>query len=217
MKNIIALTLVSSAVPLFAVTVGDQDVSVEFYTPRTVRVLKTPAGATFSKPFETVNAKPGAVSVKFEGGETATWSSDALVVKLDKNTRLVSFWTPQGERIFGEKENAYFHHVEYGACKAMRVNQCFEFAKDEGLYGLGDLENGRLNQRGEKNTLTPRNVGDGIPYVASNRGWALCGTTRARRSSRTGPATSSTSRARWAKALTTISCGAARVTAASPR
>lgn len=173
MKNIIALALVSSAVPLFAVTVGDQDISVEFYTPRTVRVLKTPAGATFSKPFETVNAKPGAVSVKFEGSETATWSSDALVVKLDKKTRLVSFWTPLGERIFGEKENAYFHHVEYGACKAMRVNQCFESAKDEGLYGLGDLENGRLNQRGEKNTLTPRNVGNGIPYVASNRGWAL--------------------------------------------
>ncbi len=170
---IIALALVSSAIPLFAVTVGDQDVSVEFYTPRTVRVLKTPAGATFSKPFATVNAKPGAASVRFEGGETAMWSSDALVVKLDRKTRLVSFWTPRGERIFGERKNAFFHRVEYGGRKAMRVNQCFESAKEEGLYGLGDLENGRLNQRRERGTLTPRNVGDGIPYIASNRGWAL--------------------------------------------
>lgn len=158
---------------LKAVTAGDQDISVQFYSPRTVRVVKTPAGQVFSKPFTTCIARPGDVSVAFEDGDVATWRTDELVVKLDKSTRLVSFWTPDGRKIMGEKENAYFHRVEYGGKKAMRVNQCFWRNPAEGLYGLGDLEKSRLNQAGARARLEPRNVGDGIAYVASNAGWAL--------------------------------------------
>ena len=49
-----------------AAVCGDQDISVEFYSPRTAHVLKTPVGATFHKPFETRVAKTwdGTVTVK---------------------------------------------------------------------------------------------------------------------------------------------------------
>ncbi len=157
-----------------AVVCGDQDISVEFYSARTARVVKTPVGQPFSKPFTTLKAKPWAGSVAVTDDADATvWRTDAITVRLDKKTRTVTFLTPAGKTILAEKENAYFHRVAYNGKKAMRVNQCFIPSKDEGLYGLGDLQNLKLNERGESRLLTPGNVGDGIPYLASNRGWAI--------------------------------------------
>ena len=179
MKNVKLLSHSLSALALMTVSAagaavcGDQDISVEFDSPRAVRVLKTPAGATFHKPFETRVAKTwdGTVTVKF--GDVTSWSTGELEVRLDKKARTVSFWNAKGEKIFSESAAAEFKSAQYGEHKTLRPAQKFSLGKDEGLYGLGDLQNRKLNQRGEHNMLTPRNVGDGIPYFATDSGYAV--------------------------------------------
>lgn len=105
--------------------------------------------------------------------EATTWTTEALTVRLDKRSGTFTFQDKDGATILAEKENAYFHDFAYNGKKAIKVNQCFKPTAEEGLYGLGDLENGRLNQRKVKKNLMPANVGDGIPYLASDRGWAI--------------------------------------------
>ena len=66
-----------------AAVCGDQDISVEFYSPRTARVLKTPVGATFHKPFETRAAKTWDGTVTVKSGDVTSWSTGELEVRLD--------------------------------------------------------------------------------------------------------------------------------------
>ena len=156
-----------------AAVCGDQDISVEFYSPRAARVLKTPAGATFQKPFETRVAKTWDGTVTVKQGDVMSWSTGELEVRLDKKARTVSFWNAKGEKLLAETTAAELKEATYGEHKTLKPSQKFSLGADEGLYGLGDLQNRKLNQRGEHNVLTPRNVGDGIPYFASERGYAV--------------------------------------------
>ena len=85
MKNVKLLSCFFSAAALVAASTagaavcGDQDISVEFYSPRTARVLKTPAGATFHKPFETRVAKAWDGTVTVKSGDVTSWSTGELV------------------------------------------------------------------------------------------------------------------------------------------
>lgn len=172
-KVIMGVLLTVAAGSASALVCGEQDVSVEFYTPRTVRIVKKPLGTTFVQPFETVSAKPGAVPVATTEGATATWSSAELQVRFDATKGVFSFHTPQGATLLAEARPAELPVVTYASGATRRPKQAFLLAAGEPLYGLGDLQNGRLNQRGEHNSLTPRNVGDGIAYFASPRGYAV--------------------------------------------
>lgn len=169
-KMIVGGALCALAGTVGAVAAGDLDIGVTFLTPRTVRITKTRAGGTLHKPFETVTAKPGNVTVRADGD---VWATDALVVRLDRAAGTLAFTRPDGTPILAEKGPATLTDDVKNGVAYVRPDQSFAPAADEGLYGLGDLENGRLNQRGEKRTLRPDNVGDGIPYVASDRGWAI--------------------------------------------
>ena len=169
-KSTFAVAAAVSVSAALAFPVGEADAGVEFYTPRTVRITKTRPGGTLWKPFVTVTAKPGCVSARRDGDE---WSSGELTVRLDRASGAFSFYTPDGRLILSEKGAPSFSDDVRNGVKYVRAGQAFAPSRDEGLYGLGDLENGRLDQRGEKCTLTPGNVGDGIPYVASDRGWAV--------------------------------------------
>lgn len=54
-----------------------------------------------------------------------------------------------------------------------KVKQAFTLEPDEAVYGLGNLENGRLSQRGVVRKLMPGNVEDGIPFFQSVKGYGL--------------------------------------------
>ena len=94
-------------------------------------------------------------------------------MKLDRASRTFIFFSPDGRLLLAEKADATFADAKIGDVSYVKVGQTFLPSADEALYGLGDLQNGKLNQRGVSAHLTPRNVGDGIPYLASDRGWAL--------------------------------------------
>ena len=75
------------------VTVGDTDIRVTFFTPRTVHITKQPLSALQARPSMVVTTKPEqGLSLKTaETASTLTVSSDVLTVRVDKRTGLVSF------------------------------------------------------------------------------------------------------------------------------
>ena len=53
------------------------------------------------------------------------------------------------------------------------VRQGFRLDKEEPIYGLGILQNGKMSQRGEDRVLVQGNVEDAVPFFQSVKGYGL--------------------------------------------
>ena len=51
--------------------------------------------------------------------------------------------------------------------------QAFTLDDDEALYGLGQLQNGKMSQRGQVKNLVQGNVEDVSPFIQSTKGYGL--------------------------------------------
>ena len=130
-----------------------QQVKVEFMTPSIVHIVKGEA-----TPSLVVIAKPEQVDVKQKGN---TWSSSALTVKQDAKGNL-TFLTAKGKVLLREK-----------ACDVMQARQTFTLDKDEAVYGLGTIQNGKMNRRGETKRMEQSNLEDFQNVLQSIKGWGL--------------------------------------------
>ena len=130
-----------------------QDVKIEFMTPSIVHVVK-------GKPTKTlvVTAKPQDVKVVKKG---LTTSSSELTVKQDAQGNL-TFLTIKGKVLLREK-----------GCEVAEARQTFTLDKDEAIYGLGTIQNGKMNRRGEKKRMEQSNLEDFQNVLQSIKGWGV--------------------------------------------
>lgn len=149
-------------------------ISLQFYTPSTVRVVKNPTDISPSKESLSVVSVPQ--NVKFnarQSGKYINLSSDSLTVTLDTASGKLSFLTPKGKKLLSEGDNVSFTPVDDAGTPSFRVRQDFTLDADEPIYGFGNLENGQLSQRGLHRTLMPGNIEDGIPVFMSVKGYGV--------------------------------------------
>lgn len=150
------------------------DVQIQFYAPSVVRIVKSPANHTFTKESYSVISQPQVVKLTTQqDGTIVRVKSNALTVELDLATGGISFLDKKSVSLLKEVGAAHFMAVNDAGSKAFRVKQTFVLDKEEPIYGLGNLENGRLSQRGEHRTLMPGNVEDGISFFQSVKGYGL--------------------------------------------
>ena len=139
-----------------------QEIEVEFFTPSIVHIVKSPNG---KRPKSlVVTAKPQDVAVKKSGN---TWKSKELTVKLDPTSKCLTFLTSSGKVLL--KEAAWT--IETGVEK--RVRQVFKLDKDEAIYGLGTIQNGKMNRRGEHKRMEQSNTEDFQSVIQSIKGWGI--------------------------------------------
>lgn len=154
--------------------VGDNDVELRFYTPSTLRVIKTPAGTVVDDNSLSVTLIPPDVKFKATGnGKNIKLKSDSLTAILNLETGALTFMSPNGKVLLKENGNPEFTPVDDAGNKTYKVRQGFILDKDEPVYGLGNLENGRLSQRGVNRNLMPGNIEDGIPVFMSVKGYGV--------------------------------------------
>ena len=145
--NIIILSLLVS-IAGFA-----QDVKVEFFTPSIVHIVKGQPTKTL-----VITAKPEQVAVTQKGN---TWTSSELIVKQDGKGNL-TFLTSKGKVLLREK-----------SCDINKVSQTFTLDKDEAIYGLGTIQNGKMNRRGETKRMEQSNLEDFQSVLQSIKGWGI--------------------------------------------
>ena len=145
--NIIILSLLVS-IAGFA-----QDVKVEFFTPSIVHIVKGQPTKTL-----VITAKPEQVAVTQKGN---TWTSSELIVKQDGKGNL-TFLTSKGKVLLREK-----------SCDISKVSQTFTLDKDEAIYGLGTIQNGKMNRRGETKRMEQSNLEDFQSVLQSIKGWGI--------------------------------------------
>ena len=145
-------------------------VTLEFFTPSIVRVVKSPIGHTYEKRGLVVIARPDDVQITQKGHAV---SSDALTVSLDAKTGALTF-TAKGKTLLREKGACLFEPRTTGPDSgAYRVTQCFQLDKDEAIYGLGTFQNGKINRRGEHKLMEQSNLEDFQNVLQSIKGWGI--------------------------------------------
>ena len=150
--------------------VADTEIKAEFYTPTIVRVTKTPIGRNYTPKNLVVTAKPQDVTVSRKGN---SMSSSSLTVKMDARTGALTFTTANGKTLLREKTFSFAKHSEGHDADAYRVNQTFTLDKDEAIYGLGTIQNGKMNRRGEHKRMEQSNLEDFQNVLQSIKGWGI--------------------------------------------
>ena len=141
--------------------VGKTVVTVEFFTPSIVHVVKEQPTKTL-----VITAKPENVAVTQKDN---TWKSSELTVKLEPETQTLVFMTNKGKVLLREKGISMVRKTE----DEFEVSQSFFLDKDEAIYGLGTIQNGKMNRRGEKIRMEQSNLEDFQNVLQSIKGWGL--------------------------------------------
>ena len=147
---------------LLATAIGRaQDVKVEFITPSIVHIVKGQPTKTL-----VITAKPENVAVSESNN---TWKSSELTVKLDPKMKALTFMTSKGKVLLREQGWSLIRKN----IDEFEVSQTFALDKDEAIYGLGTIQNGKMNRRGEKKRMEQSNLEDFQNVLQSIKGWGL--------------------------------------------
>ena len=144
---------------------------ITFFTPRTVHVVKAKEGA-HKQSSVVVTAQPEKVKVrKTTTDGTTTYSTSALTVKVEAGK--VSFYDNQGNLLTAEGSSVFTPITEGPDKGAYRVKQSFSVEADEGIYGIGLLQNGKMSQRGENRRMEQSNLEDYAHIYQSIKGYGI--------------------------------------------
>lgn len=144
---------------------------VIFYTPRTVHIVKA-KGDQPKQSSLVVTAHPEKVKVRKSTADgTTTYSTSALTVKVEGGK--VAFYDPNGNLLTAEGESRFTPITEGPDKGAYRVKQSFSVEADEGIYGIGLLQNGKMSQRGENRRMEQSNLEDYAHIYQSIKGYGI--------------------------------------------
>ena len=155
MKSRIITVLMTLLAPL---TLCAQGVKIEFFTPSIVHVVKYP-GQPVTPESKVIIAKPQQVALTQHGNTT---ESAELKVQLNEKTGCLTFMTAKGKVLLREKSHTF-----------TPLNQTFTLDKGEAIYGLGTIQNGKMNRRGEHKRMEQSNLEDFQNVIQSIKGWGI--------------------------------------------
>lgn len=148
---------------------------ITFFTPNTVRVVKNaPDTSKETNLSFVVTAKPELVKIKIKTvGDITTYSSSVLTVAVNNSSRQVTFFDSKGNKLMSEA-SMKFTPITQGPDKGrFKVQQSFALDKDEPIYGIGMLQNEKMNQRGEHRLMMQSNLEDYSNFFQSIKGYGI--------------------------------------------
>ena len=158
------------------VAAGDLNVRVQFYAEGTVRVVKWPAGGTFTKFSLSVNQKDlPDLSLRFDETATAvTVGSSQVTAQIAKSDGTVRYLATDGKTVLEEQGRPTFKPAQDEHEKsAFAIQQNFKLTPEEGLYGLGQHQTGYMNYRGRTVKLVQSNTDAVTPMLESTAGYGI--------------------------------------------
>ena len=156
--------------------VANQTVTVEFYSPTIVRVVKSDiSDDTKQKKSYSVIMKPQQIKdvAMRENGDIVSLSSAFLTVSFNQSTGEISFLSKEGELLLNDTKTTFETRKDAANKGKYRIKQSFRLADDEAVYGLGQLRDTHMNQRGRHVELWNHNTYIAIPYFTSEKGYGI--------------------------------------------
>ena len=151
------------------------NMSVAFYTEDIVRIVKwlpggTPEKTSLSVIIDTIPE----ISIDIqEKADHVLLKSPKLLVKLFRDDGHLQFISPDDSIILSETGMPEFSPVVYDGDSAFSISQQFSLSPDEGVYGLGQHQNGYFNYRDKTVKLVQTNTDAVIPFLISTRNYGI--------------------------------------------
>lgn len=152
------------------------DIEVAFYSPSIVRVYKTPEGNPYEKKSLIVVKSPEQTPVEFsENGKNIRMKSAEMQVELNTLTGGIYFYDATGRELLKDKDyGTSFAPKEDAGTASYQVRGSFLLEKDEPVYGVGQVMDGKLNRRNSMHHLQNENMFTYSPYFMSPvKGYAV--------------------------------------------
>jgi alpha-D-xyloside xylohydrolase len=155
-------------------TVGTGKMKVQVCADDTIRVqygsggaLPTKVSLSIGNPWD----KPPAFCVT-EAAGTLTITTAKLKVKVAESTGLVSYFDLNDKAIVAETKKATTAATVQGT-STFKIDTAFTATADEGIFGLGQRQDGNMNMKGKTSRLYNDNSWIHISFMVSSRGYGL--------------------------------------------
>ena len=157
-------------------TTADMNINVTFYSPEIIRVTKTPLGSNSPKKKSEVVTMSPQSSLSVAESSTASafrLKSSSLSVTINRHTGLISFATANGKPLLKEKATTFAPRATGSDKGRYTVSMSYQLDKDEAIYGLGTVQDGKLNRRGLSKRVEQSNIEDFQNVIQSVKGWGI--------------------------------------------
>jgi alpha-D-xyloside xylohydrolase len=149
---------------------------LEVYSPRIIRVTYAASNSLPDLASLSVIAKPEKVKwIMTDANGEVIVRTDEIQARVDRATGAVSFTDPAGRVLL--QEAAQGRQIEPARVAGAAVTSCaqtFKMAPDEGIYGLGQHQQGVWNYLTDGSVrLAQANMDVGVPVMTSSKGYVL--------------------------------------------
>jgi alpha-D-xyloside xylohydrolase len=147
----------------------------QFYANNIVRVLKWVSKGTSKKVSLLVikDAVPDLAIKVEQRNDAILLKSPSLSLRVSNLDGNIEYLTVNNRTILKETGEALFSPVVYDSDSGFTVQQHFQLTANEGVYGLGEQEDGYFNYRGKKVVLVQANVGSANPFLISTHNYGI--------------------------------------------
>ena len=155
---------------------GDLHVKVQFYADDIVRVLKWRTGGTPEKAsLVVIQTNVPNLNIRFqEDAGIVRLASENVTVNLSKSDGAIQFLTAGNRNLLKEQGAPVITPVQMKyETNAFSVEQDFALTPEEGLYGLGQHQNGYMDYRGRTVKLVQANTDAVTPFLISTMGYGI--------------------------------------------
>jgi len=149
-------------------------VRLQVINERIIRVTATP-NETFDIPASLqVVAPVGQAEFDVsQAGGAVTLSTARVRAEVSLRTGLVTFRNEAGDAVLREVARDGFRPVEIDGERFYAVRQRFNSGSSEGVYGLGQHQNGQFNYNGQDVELAQHNIVDVVPFFVSTNNYGV--------------------------------------------
>lgn len=160
----------------FSVTCNNITTNVIFIDDNVARVYKHPAASVKKVESRVVRISAsysGKIVVSNRGGNTSA-ASKSLKIIFNRSTNALEFHSLARGVLAAELPfSTSFVDADNDGASSYTISQGFRFDGKEGIYGFGQHQNGKFNQRHQSLLLRQRNMTIAIPFFQSSKGYGI--------------------------------------------
>lgn len=153
---------------------GELYIKAIYHAPDVVRIYKSHLADLTRKKSLSVVQTPAArtdFTVEEKDG-VVTMDNGHVRVSMALETGYINVLRTDGTVLIQEGECSFVPYMD-GPNESYRIRQTFHLDKEEYIFGMGQIQNGALNQRGKMATLVQDNMKVCIPYFQSTKNYGF--------------------------------------------
>lgn len=155
------------------ITLGNATVEVKWYDENTVRIMKYPSGKELIKNSFSVVQKEQKTKFSVSKDKKSIFiKTKDLQLSINNTTGEITYRLPTGKELLKESGSEFKPFNDAGN-QTLSVSQSFRLEKNEPIYGLGILQNGKMSQRNTNIKMIQNNTWDFVPFFQSVKGYGI--------------------------------------------